>query len=83
MDDDLCWVGHIEVCVVERLLAECMCTVHVSPGEQQVPDLQLQPLLSILSPGCVVQVSTLYIFLDTCGGMVEVGVEGDFKVLGD
>lgn len=71
MDDDLCWVGHIEVCVVERLQPECMSTVHVPPGEQQVLDLQLQPLLSELSPGCVVQVSTLYVFLHICGDMVS------------
>lgn len=71
MDDDLCWVGHIEVCVVERLLPEHMSTVHVPPGEQQILDLQLQPLLSILLPGCVVQVSTLYVFLYTCGDIVS------------
>lgn len=41
MDDDLGWVGHIEVCVVERLLAEFLCTVHIPPGQQQVLDPQL------------------------------------------
>lgn len=70
MDDDLGWAGHIEVCVVERLLAEFLCTVQVPPGQQQVLDLQLWPVLSILLPGCVVQVCTLYIFLYTCGDMV-------------
>lgn len=69
VDDDLGWVGHIEVCVVERLLAELLGTVHVGPGQQQVLDLQLEPLLSILLPGCVVQVCTLYFFLYTCGDM--------------
>lgn len=71
MDDDLCWVGHIEVCAVERLLPECMSTVHVPPGEQQILDLQLQPVLSKLFPGCVVQVSTLDVFLHTCGDIVS------------
>lgn len=70
MDDDLGWVGHVEVCVVQRLLAEFLCTVHVAPGEQQVLDLQLLPLLSILLPGCVSQICTLNIFLYTCGDMV-------------
>lgn len=69
MDDDLGWVGHIEVCVVERLLAEFLSTVNVPPGQEQVLDPHLQPLLSILLPGCVVQVCTLYIFLYTCGVM--------------
>lgn len=41
MDDDLGWVGHIEVCVVERLLAEFLCAVHIPPGQQQVLDPQL------------------------------------------
>lgn len=67
MDDDLGWLGHIEVCVVEILLAEFLSTVNVPPGQEQVP--HLQPLLSRLLPGCVVQVCTLYIFLYTCGDM--------------
>lgn len=71
MDDDLRWEGHIEVRVDERPLGEFMCTVHVPPGQQEVPDKDLLPLLSKLLPGCVVQVGTLYIFLHSCGDMVE------------
>lgn len=71
MDDDLCGVGHVEVCVVERLLPERMSAVHVPPGEQQILDLHLLPVLSKLSPGCVVQVNTLDVFLHTCGDIVS------------
>lgn len=67
MDDDLGRAGDIEegglLCLGERLLIEHVCTVHVSPRQQQILDLQLDSLLPVLQPCSVVEVSTLNISL--------------------
>ena len=66
MDDDLGRAGNVEVGgvrLVERLLVEHACTVHVSPGQQQVLDLQLASLLPVFQPCGVVEVSTLIIVI--------------------
>lgn len=67
VDDDRGRAGRVEagglLCVTERLLVEHVGAVHVSPGQQQVLDPQLDPLLPVLQPGGVVQVSALVISL--------------------
>lgn len=66
VDDDLGRAGDVEVGGLlrfgERLLVELVCTVHVSPRQQQVLNLHLRSLLPVLRPRGVVEVSTLFIF---------------------
>lgn len=65
MDNDLGWEGNVEVgrLLGDRLLVEHLCTVHVSPRQQQVLDLQFDSLLPVALPGGVVEVGTLMILL--------------------
>lgn len=63
MDDDFGRAGSVEVggLLGERLLVEGLCTVHVSPRQQQVLDLQLESLLPVAPPCGVVDVRALIV----------------------